>query len=226
MDYHFVPNLTIGLPVVQSLRKATTLPFDCHLMIEAPERWAIGYAEAGAYNVTFHVEAADRPGRAGAGPARGRHPGRAGDRPGHAGRAVPRHPAALRHPADHDDQGRASAARRSCRSCCDKVRAARRHVDAGHLELRIEVDGGIDERHHRRGAAGRCGRVRRGHGGLRRRRPGGRRAGRCGPGRSRRCDRCGGDRSTEAAGPDPGRRRRRRHRAVRRGQPQARRAST
>src|SRR6476646_2134100 len=61
MDNHFVPNLTIGLPVVESLRKATTLPFDVHLMIEAPQRWAPGYAEAGAYNVTCHVEAADDP---------------------------------------------------------------------------------------------------------------------------------------------------------------------
>jgi ribulose-phosphate 3-epimerase len=58
MDAHFVPNLTIGLPVVQSLRKATTLPLDCHLMIDDPDRWAPDYAAAGAANVTFHVEAA------------------------------------------------------------------------------------------------------------------------------------------------------------------------
>ena len=58
MDAHFVPNLTIGLPVVQSLRRATELPLDCHLMIEDPDRWAPGYAESGAANVTFHVEAA------------------------------------------------------------------------------------------------------------------------------------------------------------------------
>src|SRR5918911_4597496 len=58
MDYHFVPNLTIGLPVVQSLRKTTELPLDCHLMIEDPDRWAPDYAEAGAANVTFHIEAA------------------------------------------------------------------------------------------------------------------------------------------------------------------------
>jgi ribulose-phosphate 3-epimerase len=61
MDNHFVPNLTIGLPVVQSLRKATALPFDVHLMITDPERWAPGYAEAGAYNVTFHAEACENP---------------------------------------------------------------------------------------------------------------------------------------------------------------------
>jgi len=58
MDAHFVPNLTIGLPVVKSLHAATELPLDCHLMIDDPDRWAPGYAEAGAANVTFHVEAA------------------------------------------------------------------------------------------------------------------------------------------------------------------------
>src|SRR5256886_15583285 len=61
MDNHFVPNLTIGLPVVRDLRQATTLPLDVHLMIEAPERSALGYAEIGAYNVSFHVEAAEDP---------------------------------------------------------------------------------------------------------------------------------------------------------------------
>jgi ribulose-phosphate 3-epimerase len=61
MDNHFVPNLTLGLPVVESLLKVTDIPMDCHLMIENPERWAPGYAEAGAYNVTIHAEATDNP---------------------------------------------------------------------------------------------------------------------------------------------------------------------
>ncbi|HWM01624.1 MAG TPA: ribulose-phosphate 3-epimerase [Actinophytocola sp.] len=61
MDGHFVPNLTIGLPVVQALLKSTDIPVDCHLMIDEPDRWAIGYAEAGAHNVTVHVEAAREP---------------------------------------------------------------------------------------------------------------------------------------------------------------------
>src|SRR5262249_45702892 len=56
MDAHFVPNLTFGLPVVQSLMKYTDIPLDCHLMIDNPDRWAIGYAEAGSYNVTVHAE--------------------------------------------------------------------------------------------------------------------------------------------------------------------------
>jgi ribulose-phosphate 3-epimerase len=61
MDNHFVPNLTIGLPVVESLLAVTDIPMDCHLMIENPERWAPPYAEAGAYNVTFHAEATNNP---------------------------------------------------------------------------------------------------------------------------------------------------------------------
>jgi ribulose-phosphate 3-epimerase len=61
MDNHFVPNLTIGLPVVDSLLAVTDIPIDCHLMIDAPDRWAPPYAEAGAHNVTFHAEATDNP---------------------------------------------------------------------------------------------------------------------------------------------------------------------
>src|SRR5580693_2943318 len=48
MDGHFVPNLTIGLPVVEALRQHAALPLDCHLMIDDPDRWAVQYAEAGA----------------------------------------------------------------------------------------------------------------------------------------------------------------------------------
>lgn len=61
MDNHFVPNLTIGLPVVQALLKHSALPIDCHLMIEDPDRWAPQYAEAGAGSVTIHAEASKAP---------------------------------------------------------------------------------------------------------------------------------------------------------------------
>ncbi|MDX6433204.1 MAG: ribulose-phosphate 3-epimerase [Streptosporangiaceae bacterium] len=61
MDNHFVPNLTIGLPVVEALLKHSALPLDCHLMIEDPDRWAPQYAEAGAGSVTIHAEAAKAP---------------------------------------------------------------------------------------------------------------------------------------------------------------------
>ena len=61
MDNHFVPNLTIGLPVVECLREVTDQLLDIHLMIEDPDRWAPTYAEAGVESVTFHVEAAHAP---------------------------------------------------------------------------------------------------------------------------------------------------------------------
>jgi ribulose-phosphate 3-epimerase len=57
MDNHFVPNLTFGLPMVQRLQEVTPKPLDVHLMLEDPDRWAPGYAEAGAFSVTFHAEA-------------------------------------------------------------------------------------------------------------------------------------------------------------------------
>jgi ribulose-phosphate 3-epimerase len=61
MDNHFVPNLTLGLPVIESLQQHTPLPIDVHLMIAEPDRWAPAYAEAGCGSVTFHVEAAAAP---------------------------------------------------------------------------------------------------------------------------------------------------------------------
>ncbi|HEX6918978.1 MAG TPA: ribulose-phosphate 3-epimerase [Actinomycetes bacterium] len=61
MDNHFVPNLTIGQPVVERLAQVSALPLDCHLMISDVDRWAPGYAEAGARSVTFHVEASGAP---------------------------------------------------------------------------------------------------------------------------------------------------------------------
>ncbi|WP_420174995.1 ribulose-phosphate 3-epimerase [Luteococcus sp. OSA5] len=61
MDNHFVPNLTLGLPVVECIRKNTEKFLDIHLMIANADRWAPAYAEAGAESVTFHVEASDAP---------------------------------------------------------------------------------------------------------------------------------------------------------------------
>jgi ribulose-phosphate 3-epimerase len=57
MDGHFVPNLTVGPPVVKSLRRATKLPLDCHLMIEDPDRYVSAFAEAGADWMSVHLEA-------------------------------------------------------------------------------------------------------------------------------------------------------------------------
>ena len=61
MDNHFVPNLTLGLPVVEALSRHASQPIDVHLMIEEADRWAPAYVEAGAGSVTFHVEAATAP---------------------------------------------------------------------------------------------------------------------------------------------------------------------
>ena len=61
MDNHFVPNLTIGLPVVERLQKVSPVPLDVHLMISDVDRWAPSYADAGVDSVTFHVEASNAP---------------------------------------------------------------------------------------------------------------------------------------------------------------------
>ncbi|KUM31638.1 ribulose phosphate epimerase [Arthrobacter sp. EpRS66] len=61
MDNHFVPNLTLGLPVVDALQKVSKLPIDVHLMIENADRWAPEYAQLGVDSVTFHAEASAAP---------------------------------------------------------------------------------------------------------------------------------------------------------------------
>jgi ribulose-phosphate 3-epimerase len=144
MDYHFVPNLTVGLPVVQSLRAATPMPLDCHLMISNPWRWAMGYAEAGAHTVTFHAEAADDP------VALAKDLRAAGARAGLAvDRDTPVEPYLEILP--HFDMLLVMTIKAGfggqdfLPEMLPKVATARRHADAGHLELRIEVDGGIDE---------------------------------------------------------------------------------
>lgn len=61
MDGHFVPNITIGPPVVEKLRKYSRLVFDCHLMISEPRRYFERFVEAGANHITFHIEAEKKP---------------------------------------------------------------------------------------------------------------------------------------------------------------------
>ncbi|MET1062037.1 MAG: ribulose-phosphate 3-epimerase [Aeromicrobium sp.] len=61
MDNHFVPNLTLGAPVIEALAKVAKQPIDAHLMIQDPDRWAPSFVEAGAGSITFHVEAAAAP---------------------------------------------------------------------------------------------------------------------------------------------------------------------
>jgi ribulose-phosphate 3-epimerase len=142
MDAHFVPNLTLGLPVVESLMKATDIPLDCHLMIDDPDRWAPPYAEAGAHNVTVHAEAAHDP-RAIARDLRA-----AGAL---AGLSVkPNTPLEdwLEVLRDFDTLLIMSVepgfgGQSFMPEVLDKVRTARRLVDTGHLRLLVEIDGGI-----------------------------------------------------------------------------------
>ena len=143
MDAHFVPNLTLGLPVVQSLQAATDLPLDCHLMIDDPDRWAVGYAEAGAHNVTVHVEAAADPVRlakdlraAGALAGLSLKPGT----PLEPYVEVLRHYDTLLIMSVEPGFGGQSF----IPEVLEKVRAARRLVDTGHLRLLLEIDGGIN----------------------------------------------------------------------------------
>jgi ribulose-phosphate 3-epimerase len=142
MDAHFVPNLTIGPPVVKSLHQATDLPLDCHLMIDDPDRWAAEYAEIGAANVTFHVEAA----RDAVQTARGIRAGGAlaglSVKPG-----TPLEPyLEILHEFDTllvmtVEPG--FGGQMFMAEVLPKVRLAREHVRSGHLRLFIEVDGGV-----------------------------------------------------------------------------------
>ncbi|WP_408665974.1 ribulose-phosphate 3-epimerase [Jatrophihabitans sp.] len=144
MDNHFVPNLTLGLPVVKSLLRATDLPLDCHLMIEDPDRWAPGYAEAGAANVTFHAEAA----RDVAGLARTiRSAGALAGLAIKPGTAIEPYLQVLK---EFDTLLVMSVepgfgGQSFMPEVLSKVRTARRHVDSGHLRLFIEIDGGISD---------------------------------------------------------------------------------
>jgi ribulose-phosphate 3-epimerase len=143
MDAHFVPNLTLGLPVVKSLLKATSVPLDCHLMIEDPDRWAIGYAEAGAYNVTVHVEAANDP------VTLAKNLRAAGAKAGLSikpGTPLEPYIETLKHydtllvmSVEPGFGGQEFIA-----DVLEKVRTARRLVDTGHLTLLVEIDGGIN----------------------------------------------------------------------------------
>ncbi len=142
MDNHFVPNLTLGLPVVKSLLRATELPLDCHLMIDDPDRWAPGYAEAGAANVTFHAEAA----RNISGTARAiRSAGALAGLSIKPGTPIEPYLDVLR---EFDTLLVMSVepgfgGQQFMPEVLSKVRTAREHVNAGHLRLFIEIDGGI-----------------------------------------------------------------------------------
>jgi ribulose-phosphate 3-epimerase len=142
MDNHFVPNLTLGVPVVDALGKAVDTPMDVHLMIEDPDRWAPAYVEAGARSVTFHVEAATAPVRL------ARELRATGARAGMALRpATPVEPYEDLLP-ELDmllvmtvEPG--FGGQKFLDMCLPKLRRARRLIDDHGLDLWLQVDGGI-----------------------------------------------------------------------------------
>jgi ribulose-phosphate 3-epimerase len=148
MDNHFVPNLTLGLPVVQSLLRAVDTPLDCHLMIDDPARWAPAYAEAGAHNVTFHAEAAaashsDPAGVAADIRAAGAKAGLA-IKPGTSlepYRSLLRRIDTLLLMTVEPGFG----GQEFMESVLPKIRQARSWIGADRLTLRVEVDGGVND---------------------------------------------------------------------------------
>ena len=144
MDNHFVPNLTIGLPVVEALLNYTDIPMDCHLMIEDPDRWAPPYAEAGAYNVTIHAEATANP----VGVARDIRA--AGAKAGLSVKpGTPLEPY-LEFLPEFDTLLIMSVepgfgGQKFIPEVLVKVGTARRLVDAGELTVVVEIDGGVNE---------------------------------------------------------------------------------
>jgi ribulose-phosphate 3-epimerase len=143
MDAHFVPNLTFGLGVLQAVRAVSPVPLDCHLMIDEPARWAPGYAEAGARNVTVHAEACTDPG------AVARDLRAAGALAGLALKpgtpledyldVLPEFDTLLVMTVEPGFGGQEFMS-----ETLPKVRKARELVDTGHLTLFVEVDGGIN----------------------------------------------------------------------------------
>lgn len=143
MDGQFVPNITIGLPVLKSVRKITNLTIDAHLMIEEPSRYAVKFVEAGADMVSVHVEADVHLQRTltairGAG--------------GKAGVAInPATPlAALEEALPYADfillmsVNPGFGGQKFIPTSLDKLRRLRRMIDERGLSVRIEIDGGID----------------------------------------------------------------------------------
>lgn len=143
MDNHFVPNLTFGLPVVHSLLSRIIVPADCHLMIDDADRWAPGYAEAGAGSVTFHVEAARKPEMVAKDiRAAGARAGVA-IKPGTPIAAIesllPMIDMILVMTVEPGFGGQAFMT-----DMLPKIRAARQLVDTSDVDIWIQVDGGID----------------------------------------------------------------------------------
>ncbi len=142
MDGHFVPNITIGLPVVESIRKTTDLTIDAHLMIEQPNRYAAKFVEAGADMVSVHIEA-------------DRHLQRTltaiREAGGKSGIAInPATPlVALEEALPYADYvvlmsvNPGFGGQKFIPTMIDKLRRLRRMIDERNLPTRIEIDGGV-----------------------------------------------------------------------------------
>lgn len=143
MDGHFVPNITIGLPVVRSIRAATAMAIDCHLMITEPGRYAADFVEAGANMVSVHIEAD---------PHIHRTLTAIRDRGGKAGIAI--NPATSLTTIEEALQfadfvlimsvNPGFGGQKFIDSSTRKVRRLRQMIDERSLPVRIEIDGGID----------------------------------------------------------------------------------
>ena len=144
MDNHFVPNLTFGLPMVARMQQIAPKPLDIHLMIENSDRWAPGYAEAGAYSVTFHAETTDAP------VALARRLRDIGARAGIAIKPgtniepyleiLPEFDMVLVMTVEPGFGGQSLI-----EHTLEKVSKARRRIDVERLDVWLQVDGGIDE---------------------------------------------------------------------------------
>lgn len=144
MDNNFVPNLTFGLPMVQRMQQITPKPLDIHLMIANVDKWATGYAETGAFSVTFHAEASDNPVQL------ARRIRAIGARAGVAIKPGTNVEGFLDDLSEFDqllvmtvEPGFGGQA--LIEDTLSKVSSARRRIDQDKLDVWLQVDGGIDE---------------------------------------------------------------------------------
>lgn len=144
MDNNFVPNLTFGLPMVARMQQITPKPLDIHLMIANVDKWAAGYAETGAFSVTFHAEASDNP------VALARNLRAIGARAGVAIKPGTNVEPFLEVLHEFDqllvmtvEPG--FGGQSLIEDTLAKVSKARRKIDAEKLDIWLQVDGGIDE---------------------------------------------------------------------------------
>ena len=152
MDNNFVPNLTFGLPMVSRMQQITPKPLDVHLMISNVDKWAPGYAEAGAYSVTFHAEASENPVEL------ARRLRSIGARAGVAIKPGTDVEPFLEVLSEFDqllvmtvEPG--FGGQSLIEATLEKVAKARRRIDAEKLDIWLQVDGGIDETNIERVAA-------------------------------------------------------------------------